>query len=73
MQMETPPHWVETSTLKSADETRSHLPTIKTHGRHISFYNTLYRTQHVDKQMKHGLLAKIQWELVMYRIKQVFC
>ena len=53
------PDWAETSTPEIADETRSHLPITKTYGRNINFYNTLYWTQHVDKQMKDGILAKI--------------
>ena len=47
MQKETLYDWAETSTLKVVDEARTHSPITETNGWN-NFYNTLYRTQHVD-------------------------
>ena len=51
----------ETSTPEKANGTRPHSPIKITNGRNNNLYNTLYQSQHVDKQMKDLIIGKLQF------------
>ena len=60
MQEETPTDWAETSTSKIVKGTRPHTTITNTNGQNNNFYNTLYRSQHVDKQKKDVINGELQ-------------
>ena len=63
MQEKTPTVWAETSTTEITNGTRTHAPISNTpiSGRNSNFYDTLYRPQHVDKQMKVVFIGELQF------------
>ena len=72
MQGKTPTDSAETSTTKITNRIRPHAPINNTNGRINNFYNTSYRPQHVDKQMKDVIKRELQFGTGAYRIEQVF-
>ena len=62
MQEETPTDWAETSTPELVNGTGPHTHAItNTNRRNENFFNTLYRLQHVDKQIKDVMNGQLQF------------
>ena len=68
----TPSDWAETYTPEIVIGTRPQSPTAKTTGWNNNIYITLYRTQHVYKQIQDVLLTFYHLEEAAYQIEQAF-
>ena len=64
MHRETATPWVETSTHEMFIGTTQHIPKTNTNGWKNTFYNTLYRLQHVYKQMQEVLTGEFLFGII---------
>ena len=64
MQRESLVDWAETSTPKIFKRSRLHTPITKTNIGEKNFYNTLYRSQHVYKQMQDNKISELHFGII---------
>ena len=88
MQEESPTGWADSSIPKIANGTRPRTPIVNTNGRNKNFYKTLYRSQHVDNEMRDVINGQLQfgisrvlnqaivplnWEIILEQFQHCMC